>query len=149
MRDLGLDALIVVGGNGVSGQSFVDNAEFREYVWETFEADALEKDEIANQADQTDEQKRDDACQHADDSSQHGQQHAGNQPPPGGRRPPGRCYRQVDIPQGQRRGRAHARTLRGTENSGSHSSPEPSHGSAAARTPQDGSFASASSSGAP
>lgn len=38
---------IVVGGNGVSGQSFVDNAEFREYVWETFEADALEMETAA------------------------------------------------------------------------------------------------------
>ena len=39
--------VIVVGGNGVSGQSFVDNAEFREYVWETFEADALEMETAA------------------------------------------------------------------------------------------------------
>lgn len=38
---------LVVGGNGVSGQSFVDNAEFREYVWETFEADALEMETAA------------------------------------------------------------------------------------------------------
>lgn len=39
--------VIVTGGNGVSGQSFVDNAEFREYVWETFQADALEMETAA------------------------------------------------------------------------------------------------------
>jgi adenosylhomocysteine nucleosidase len=33
---------VVVGGNGVSGQSFVDNAEFREYVFHTFNAAALD-----------------------------------------------------------------------------------------------------------
>jgi adenosylhomocysteine nucleosidase len=36
------DPVLVVGGNGVSGQSFVDNAEFRAYVWETFGANVLE-----------------------------------------------------------------------------------------------------------
>jgi adenosylhomocysteine nucleosidase len=41
------EPVIVVGGNGVSGQSFVDNAEFREYVWETFQADALEMETAA------------------------------------------------------------------------------------------------------
>lgn len=30
------DPQIVVGGNGVSGQAFVDNAEFRTYVFDTF-----------------------------------------------------------------------------------------------------------------
>jgi len=39
--------VVVTGGNGVSGQSFVDNAEFREYVWETFQADALEMETAA------------------------------------------------------------------------------------------------------
>lgn len=41
------EPVVVVGGNGVSGQSFVDNAEFREYVWETFQADALEMETAA------------------------------------------------------------------------------------------------------
>ncbi len=36
------DPKVKVGGNGVSGQSFVDNAEYRKYVWETFSADALD-----------------------------------------------------------------------------------------------------------
>lgn len=39
--------VVVTGGNGVSGQSFVDNAEFREYVWSTFQADALEMETAA------------------------------------------------------------------------------------------------------
>jgi adenosylhomocysteine nucleosidase len=38
---------IVVGGNGVSGQVFVDNAEFREYVAETFEAKVLDMESAA------------------------------------------------------------------------------------------------------
>jgi adenosylhomocysteine nucleosidase len=33
---LGHDPQIVVGGNGVSGQAFVDNAAFRSYVFDTF-----------------------------------------------------------------------------------------------------------------
>ncbi len=36
-----------VGGHGVSGQSFVDNAEFREFAWDTFEADALDMETAA------------------------------------------------------------------------------------------------------
>lgn len=39
--------VVVTGGNGVSGQSFVDNAEFRDYVWQTFQADALEMETAA------------------------------------------------------------------------------------------------------
>jgi adenosylhomocysteine nucleosidase len=38
---------IRVGGNGVSGQAFVDNAEFREYVFETFEASVLDMESAA------------------------------------------------------------------------------------------------------
>jgi adenosylhomocysteine nucleosidase len=38
---------IVVGGNGVSGQVFVDNAEFREYVAATFEAKVLDMESAA------------------------------------------------------------------------------------------------------
>ena len=38
---------IVVGGNGVSGPTFVDNARFREWVWQTFAADALDMETAA------------------------------------------------------------------------------------------------------
>ena len=38
---------IVVGGNGVSGQTFVDNAEYRTWVWDTFKADALDMETSA------------------------------------------------------------------------------------------------------
>ena len=38
---------IVVGGNGVSGSTFVDNASFREWAWKTFKADALDMESAA------------------------------------------------------------------------------------------------------
>ncbi|HEY8577102.1 MAG TPA: 5'-methylthioadenosine/S-adenosylhomocysteine nucleosidase [Devosia sp.] len=38
---------IHVGGNGVSGAAFVDNAEFREYAFETFEAQVLDMESAA------------------------------------------------------------------------------------------------------
>jgi adenosylhomocysteine nucleosidase len=38
---------IVVGGNGVSGQAFVDNSEFREYVHATFGAQVLDMESAA------------------------------------------------------------------------------------------------------
>lgn len=38
---------IVVGGNGVSGQTFVDNAEFREFAFEVFEANVLDMESAA------------------------------------------------------------------------------------------------------
>ena len=38
---------IVVGGNGVSGQTFVDNASYRTWVWETFQADAVDMESAA------------------------------------------------------------------------------------------------------
>lgn len=38
---------IVVGGNGVSGPTFVDNASYREWVWQTFQADALDMESAA------------------------------------------------------------------------------------------------------
>lgn len=38
---------IVVGGNGVSGQAFVDNAAFRDYVFATFEANVLDMETAA------------------------------------------------------------------------------------------------------
>jgi adenosylhomocysteine nucleosidase len=41
------DPKVVVGGNGVSGQAFVDNAEYRTWVWETFQADALDMETAA------------------------------------------------------------------------------------------------------
>jgi adenosylhomocysteine nucleosidase len=38
---------VVVGGNGVSGAAFVDNAAFREYVFKTFEAHVLDMESAA------------------------------------------------------------------------------------------------------
>ena len=38
---------IIVGGNGVSGQAFVDNARFREYVSATFQAKVLDMESAA------------------------------------------------------------------------------------------------------
>jgi adenosylhomocysteine nucleosidase len=44
---LGTPPRIVVGGRGVSGQAFVDNAKFREYVFETFDAQVLDMETAA------------------------------------------------------------------------------------------------------
>jgi adenosylhomocysteine nucleosidase len=38
---------IVVGGRGVSGPTFVDNAAYREYAWNVFHADALDMETAA------------------------------------------------------------------------------------------------------
>jgi adenosylhomocysteine nucleosidase len=38
---------LVVGGNGVSGSAFVDNAQFREYVFKTFQAQVLDMETAA------------------------------------------------------------------------------------------------------
>ena len=38
---------LMVGGNGVSGQAFVDNAAFREYAFKTFEANVLDMESAA------------------------------------------------------------------------------------------------------
>lgn len=38
---------VVVGGNGVSGAAFVDNAAFREYTFRTFEANVLDMETAA------------------------------------------------------------------------------------------------------
>jgi adenosylhomocysteine nucleosidase len=38
---------IVIGGNGVSGPTFVDNAAYREWTWTTFKADALDMETAA------------------------------------------------------------------------------------------------------
>ena len=38
---------IVIGGNGVSGPTFVDNAAFREWAWKSFHADALDMETAA------------------------------------------------------------------------------------------------------
>jgi adenosylhomocysteine nucleosidase len=38
---------VVVGGNGVSGQSFVDNAQFRTWAYETFHARVLDMESAA------------------------------------------------------------------------------------------------------
>jgi len=44
---LGSDPLIVAGGNGVSGPTFVDNAAYRDWVWESFQANALDMETAA------------------------------------------------------------------------------------------------------
>lgn len=38
---------LVVGGNGVSGQAFVDNADFRRYAYRTFDANVLDMESAA------------------------------------------------------------------------------------------------------
>jgi adenosylhomocysteine nucleosidase len=38
---------IVIGGNGVSGQAFVDNSDFRDYAHRTFRADAVDQESAA------------------------------------------------------------------------------------------------------
>ncbi|MFA5664063.1 5'-methylthioadenosine/S-adenosylhomocysteine nucleosidase [Castellaniella sp.] len=38
---------VIVGGNGVSGQAFMDNADFRRYVFDTFEANVLDMESAA------------------------------------------------------------------------------------------------------
>lgn len=38
---------LMVGGNGVSGQAFVDNAAFREYAFKTFQANVLDMETAA------------------------------------------------------------------------------------------------------
>ena len=38
---------MVVGGNGVSGQAFVDNAQFRDYTFKTFDANVLDMETAA------------------------------------------------------------------------------------------------------
>jgi adenosylhomocysteine nucleosidase len=38
---------VITGGNGVSGPTFVDNASYREWVWQTFQADALDMESAA------------------------------------------------------------------------------------------------------
>lgn len=38
---------VKVGGNGVSGPTFVDNASYRQYVWNTWAADALDMESSA------------------------------------------------------------------------------------------------------
>lgn len=41
------DPKIVVGGNGVSGPTFVNNAEFRQWIWRVFRADAVDMETAA------------------------------------------------------------------------------------------------------
>jgi adenosylhomocysteine nucleosidase len=38
---------VVLGGRGVSGPTFVDNAAYRQWVWQTFHADALDMETAA------------------------------------------------------------------------------------------------------
>ncbi len=44
---LGAEPKVVVGGNGVSGSTFVDNALYRSWVWDTFSAQALDMETAA------------------------------------------------------------------------------------------------------
>lgn len=44
---LGHRPKVVIGGNGVSGQAFVDNSEFREYAHRAFDADAVDMESAA------------------------------------------------------------------------------------------------------
>lgn len=46
-RCLGERPRLEVGGNGVSGMAFVDNAAYREYVFETFQANVLDMESAA------------------------------------------------------------------------------------------------------
>ncbi len=41
------DPAVLVGGNGVSGPTFVDDAAYRDWVWETFEPDAFDMETAA------------------------------------------------------------------------------------------------------
>ncbi len=41
------DPVLAFGGNGVSGPTFVDNAEYRQWVWDTFQAVALDMETAA------------------------------------------------------------------------------------------------------
>lgn len=41
------DPRVVIGGNGVSGPTFVDNAAYREWAWTAFHADALDMETAA------------------------------------------------------------------------------------------------------
>lgn len=44
---LSVEPKVVVGGNGVSGPTFVDNADYRRWAWETFRAEALDMETAA------------------------------------------------------------------------------------------------------
>jgi len=44
---LEVDPLVIIGGTGVSGPTFVDNVEYRDWVWDTFQADALDMETVA------------------------------------------------------------------------------------------------------
>jgi adenosylhomocysteine nucleosidase len=46
-RCLGHEPRVVIGGNGVSGQAFVDNAALREYTFRTFAANVLDMETAA------------------------------------------------------------------------------------------------------
>jgi len=41
------DPKVIIGGNGVSGSTFMDNAEYRDWVWDTFQANALDMESAA------------------------------------------------------------------------------------------------------
>jgi adenosylhomocysteine nucleosidase len=41
------DPGVIIGGNAVSGSTFVDNAQYRDWVWDTFQANALDMESAA------------------------------------------------------------------------------------------------------
>ena len=41
------EAILKIGGNGVSGTVFMDNAKYREWVWSTWQADCLDMESTA------------------------------------------------------------------------------------------------------
>jgi len=46
-QSLSVEPQIIAGGKGVSGPTFVDNAAYRQWVWQTFQADALDMETAA------------------------------------------------------------------------------------------------------
>jgi nucleoside phosphorylase len=46
-QSLSAEPQVIVGGKGVSGPTFVDNAAYRQWVWQTFQADALDMETAA------------------------------------------------------------------------------------------------------
>jgi adenosylhomocysteine nucleosidase len=46
-KSLAATPRVVAGGRGVSGPTFVDNAAYRQWVWRTFHADALDMETAA------------------------------------------------------------------------------------------------------
>jgi adenosylhomocysteine nucleosidase len=47
MQNVESDANVIVGGNGVSGQAFIDNRDFADYLYETFDAQVVDMESAA------------------------------------------------------------------------------------------------------